>query len=234
MAKKIVTTTTTTVVTEEIIQDKTPYEGLLISAVLDMSGSMQIISDATISGYNEYINSQKNEPNTLVSLTLFDDKIETPYVSKSIVEVPTLNADVYTPRGMTALRDAIATAIDNIDALDVQPSKIIVFIMTDGGENASSKFTVQQLKDKIAEKEKLGWEFVYVGANQDAWQNSQDLGFTGNNRFNYTANNVGTKAVFSSMGMATTAYRSTGDSNSFSVVDTTNTVDNTSTSGSTS
>jgi len=136
-----------------------------IHFALDRSGSMYSCINDTIGGFNHFIQSQQNDnPNGNMSLNLFDHVFENVYESKNIQEVEKLNSKTYTPRGPTALLDAIGQTIKKAE-VDEKP---MIVILTDGEENSSTKYTLAHVKDLIQMKESLGWSFVFLGANQDA------------------------------------------------------------------
>lgn len=152
--------------------------------LLDKSGSMNVIREATVKGINDFIDEvQKTPGEGYWTLIQFDDRSsahgageEFPHVTfarKMDAECPRLTLDGYRPRGSTALVDAVCLTINRIkDRLkDTDPAKrprIMFVIVTDGEENSSKEFTSDQLREMTAEAEaKLGWKFLYLGANQD-------------------------------------------------------------------
>lgn len=187
-----------------------------INVVLDRSGSMSNVADSTITGYNEFIKGQKAmDGEAYVTLAQFDNHYDVVYAGKNIQEVPELTSETFQPRGMTALLDAIGkTIVDTGVRLsnlseENRPSKVIFLILTDGGENASKEFTNSQVSTLIKQQtETYSWEFVFVGANQDAISVGTSMGINAANSMTYAANNVGTSAVFASLNANTRAYRS--------------------------
>lgn len=146
-----------------------------IIIVLDRSGSMASVQDATISGFNEFINRQRHLPGeAMVMAVKFDDQYE-PLYDGPLAEIPPLDRNSFVPRGMTALHDAIGRTIDEagrrLAAMPEheRPEKIIFMILTDGLENASKEFTREKIADMVRhQREKYSWEFIFLGANQDA------------------------------------------------------------------
>lgn len=154
-----------------------PKQGLVeIIAVLDRSGSMYSITDDVIGGFNRFIEDQKQiSKETLVTLILSDDEYIIVYAKCPISDVPLLTPAVYVPRGWTALLDAIGHTIDTIgERLSTtpepeRPEKIIIVTMTDGLENSSRDYIRSQVFEKIKEqREVYSWEFLFLGAKQDA------------------------------------------------------------------
>lgn len=152
----------------------------LINFVLDKSGSMDAIRDATISGFNEFKADQaKEEGKAFLTLTLFDTTFNTACSAVPVREVPDLALTSYRPSGCTALYDAIGYTMritDDFVAAN-NPDQVIFVIMTDGYENSSREFSQRQIFDLIAERQKNAeYEFIYLGANQDSYGAGQDMG----------------------------------------------------------
>lgn len=172
----------------------------LINFLLDKSGSMNEVLDSTISGFNEYLDSQKSaEGRTLFSLTTFNTQgaasqasIQSVYVGKPVAEVPALTRQSYVPGGMTPLYDAIGETLarveDRIEGSEEKPDVVLFVIMTDGLENKSREYTAASIKPLIERAEKeLGWTFVFLGANQNVWAAGATLGISKGNVLDYTA-----------------------------------------------
>jgi hypothetical protein len=147
-----------------------------IAYILDRSGSMQPMQEPAVAAFNDFIKSQLDVPgDARLTLIQFDDAYEVPVSAKPIQDVPQLTAATYTPRGSTALLDAIGRTIKETDrrisALpeDEKPGKVILAIFTDGEENASQEYTIKHIGDLIRlYRDQKGWEFLFLAANQDA------------------------------------------------------------------
>jgi hypothetical protein len=147
-----------------------------IAFILDRSGSMGAHTDAAIGGFNDFLDEQQQvEGFARLTLVLFDDVLEIPFDNIPLCEVVPLDTRTYTTRNTTALLDAIGLTIESFERriaampLGSRPSQVIFAIFTDGLENASSRFTWKDLAAKIKERqEKDGWQFLFLGANQDA------------------------------------------------------------------
>lgn len=186
-----------------------------INVVLDETGSMDQCRDSTISSFNEYINSQKGlEGECLVSLTTFDQgwrdnrpSVRDVYRNVPIANVSDLTRDTFVPNGGTNLYDAIGSTIKNIESnLKDENANVLVVIITDGGENSSKEYNLDQIKTMVGQKEKEGWTFVYLGANQDAWQVGASFGLSKGQTMTYNVANMA--GTMNALGAATTAYRS--------------------------
>ena len=152
--------------------------------ILDRSGSMSGLEGDTIGGFNSLIEKQrKQEGECLVSVVLFDNESEVLYDRVKLADVRRMTAEDYTVRGCTALIDAIGGAIHHIGNIhkyarpeDV-PEHTMFIITTDGMENASHRYSSDKVKKMIAhEKEKYGWEFLFIGANIDAVETAGRFG----------------------------------------------------------
>jgi len=172
-----------------------------IFIILDRSGSMQSIRQDTINGFNKFLkDQQKNNPDCQLSLIQFDHEIDDLYIEAPIKEVNPLNHKSYVPRGTTALLDAIGFTLDKASIITVpktQNAKVIVVIITDGQENSSVTFNKDQVFDLIKLlKEKHNWQFVFLGANQDAIQEAQHLGISSKQAMTFTSDKYGTLNMF--------------------------------------
>lgn len=162
-----------------------------ITFLLDRSGSMASIEQATVSGFAEFIAEQRRAPGTcLVTLSRFDTEYDRVYTARPLADVPPLELE---PRGMTALLDAIGRSIretgERLRALPEQerPGQVIIGIMTDGLENASKELTHAAVKAMIERQERTySWAFLYMGANQDAIEVGASLGVRPERAMTYT------------------------------------------------
>ena len=150
--------------------------------LLDCSGSMESCWDDTIGGYNALVKEQAAFGGTM-TLVQFDHEYTVTYNQRPIGEVEPLTRETYKPRGSTALLDAIGRTIKAWSG--ASPPTII--ILTDGLENASNKYTKAHIKDLIFERQKDGWQFVYLGANQDAFAEAGSMGIAPGCTMNYDA-----------------------------------------------
>lgn len=183
--------------------------------IIDRSGSMSGLESDTIGGFNSMLNKQKNEEGTCyVSTVLFDDKTEVIHDRVSIDKVKNLTEKEYYVRGCTALIDALGGAIHHIANVhkyarkeDV-PEKTMFVIITDGQENASHIYSSDKVKSMVEkEKEKYGWEFVFIGANIDSVETAKHYGIDEDRAVNYVHDSVGTTNVYACVTKAVTKLR---------------------------
>ena len=150
--------------------------------LLDRSGSMQSIRTDTEGGFDAFITEQRGlSGRCRVTLAQFDDRYEEVYADRDLADVPPL---VLAPRGSTALLDALGRVIveagERLAALpeDQRPGSVIVGVITDGYENASREWTHPRIKDLIEQQTRdYGWQFLYLGADQDAIEEGAKKGF---------------------------------------------------------
>jgi uncharacterized protein YegL len=150
-----------------------------ISLLLDETGSMQAVKGETISGYNAYVdNLAKEAPQALFTMTRFNSlKTEITHDAVPITEVPHLTAESYQPAASTPLYDAIGRTIRAIEAKATRKKdRVLVAILTDGYENASSEYTLDAIKALIEEKKEGGWEFAFLGAEISAVREARQWG----------------------------------------------------------
>ena len=142
-----------------------------VFVVQDKSGSMNDRRAETISGFNEYVDTldEQAEGEVLLSLIQFDTTVHNVFVNKSIEDVEDLSPSDFVPGGMTALRDGVGRAISLAEKSVGEKDKVLVVIMTDGGENSSREYTHEAILKQIEGKRKDGWEFVFMGAGEEAW-----------------------------------------------------------------
>jgi hypothetical protein len=188
--------------------------GTDILMVLDKSGSMEPITDDTIGSFNSFINEQKAVPGEAkVTVWLFDTVRHMPlYRRVPLSDVKPMDRSQYVAGGTTALLDAVAMSIDEAgrwyDSLppDQKPERVIMVIQTDGMENASREYKPDQVFDRIKhQKEKYGWAFIFLGANQDAWTTGQQMGI--GHTLSYDADAQGTRAAYAHVSESVAAFR---------------------------
>jgi len=188
-----------------------------ITMILDRSGSMSAVRDATVSGFNEFIAGQKAVPGEAkISLIQFDT--ENPYElvfdGNPIQQVPKLTVEMYVPRGGTPLHDALGRAIDDLggklakEAEAERPGKVVLVVMTDGLENSSREYTAPRLAEMIKQqRETYKWEFVFLGANQDAILTGERLNIPQLSSLTYASTPDGVQSAIRSTSASVGAFR---------------------------
>ncbi len=186
--------------------------------ILDRSGSMAGLEQDTVGGFNAMIEKQKGEAGeAYVSTLLFDHETQVLHDRVPLQKLEKLTEQDYTVRGSTALIDAIGGAIRHIGNIhkyarpeDV-PAHTMFIITTDGMENASVRYSADEVKKSIGrQKEKYGWEFIFIGANIDAVQTAARFGIGRDRAVNYKADRQGTRLVYEAMAAPISAVRCCG------------------------
>ena len=183
--------------------------------ILDRSGSMSGLEADTIGGFNSMIEKQrKADGEALVSTVLFDNMSEVIHDRVDIRDIKSMTDRDYTARGCTALLDAIGGAIHHIGNVhkyarkeDV-PEHTLFVITTDGMENASRRYDSEKIKKMIErQKEKYGWEFLFLGANIDAVETAKHFGIGADRAVNYHSDHKGTQLNYEVLSEAVSAVR---------------------------
>lgn len=178
--------------------------------LLDRSGSMANLVSDTIGGFNAMIEKQKKQDGECyVSTVLFDTESTVLHDRIRLSDVPPMTDRDYVVRGCTALIDALGGAIHHIGNVhkyarreDV-PEHTMFIITTDGMENASHRYTSNEVKRMIErQRSKYGWEFLFIGANIDAVETAARYGIDRNRAVNYKADGEGTRIVYESVSKA--------------------------------
>lgn len=186
-----------------------------IAMVLDRSGSMAEMKPEAVGGFNAFLQSQQQLPGEAkLTLVLFDHEYIVAYDGRPIKDVSPLDDHTYVPRGTTALLDAIGRTINTIgERLDKtpepeRPGKVIVAILTDGLENASQEFKPKQIRSMIEHQRiKYAWEFVYLGANQDAIEVGESIGVAPGCAVTFNETPEGASQAFAAVSKSIGAYR---------------------------
>jgi len=219
--KKKVTVVTTTKTTTEYIPTN---ERTHIICVLDSSGSMSGIMSDSIGGFNQFLKEQRELPDeATITVALFDsnNNYQILYDNVDIKKAKDLTPKEWYPRGMTALYDAIGKTINADKARlarlgDEAPAKVLVCVVTDGLENDSKEYSQNDIKKLIKDCEKDNWNFVYLAANQDAFDVGSGFGISYGNTVNYTASGAGVRKMSATLNSVSASYRGmSADSVSF-------------------
>ena len=183
--------------------------------ILDRSGSMAGLEADTIGGFNSFIEKQKREDGeALISVVLFDNESEVIYDRAVLSRIPQMTREQYYVRGCTALLDAIGGAIHHIANVhkyareEDRPGKTLFIITTDGMENASRLYTYEKVQQMIKkEKEKYGWEFLFLGANMDAVSVANNFGIGADRAVTYECDTEGTLLNYQELSRSVSAMR---------------------------
>lgn len=183
--------------------------------ILDRSGSMSGLESDTIGGYNAMLEKQKKETGEAVITTvLFDDRYELLHDRINLRGIAPITDKEYFVRGSTALLDAVGRTISKIgnvqkNTAEEQRAEHVMFVITtDGMENASREFSYEKVRKMIEhQKDKYGWEFIFLGANIDAVAAAERFGISKNRAANYNADSVGTLLNYEVISEAVSCFR---------------------------
>ena len=171
-----------------------------IVCIIDRSGSMGSIRDDAIGSFNTFLKDQQSlSGEALMTIVLFDDQYEIMHNGTRIGYVPPLTTKTYVPRGSTALFDAIGRTINDVKSRISRtedqrkiPDNVIVAILTDGEENASTEFNLSQIESMIKNQiKKDQWNFVYLSADPKAFEDAGKIGIARNNVVRFEADSEG-------------------------------------------
>ena len=183
--------------------------------ILDRSGSMSGLEEDTIGGFNSVIEKQKRQSGKcLVTTVLFDSRVQTLHDRVELQELRPMTREDYCVGGCTALLDALGGTIRHIANIhryarpeDV-PARTSFVIMTDGLENASRVFGSEEVKRMIRhEKEKYGWEFLFLAANIDAVETAERMGIQRDRAVNYHPDEKGIRMAYDAVDKVVSARR---------------------------
>jgi hypothetical protein len=196
----------------------------ILTVIMDETGSMIPRKEATISGFNEFIESQKDKALGDCQATLIkfnSDRILTVFKDLPIQDVPELTRNDFQPASTTPLYDAIAQGIldtegqikkvsDVLARISGAPADgampfIVVLVMTDGEENASKAYNREKIFDMVNDRKKKGWSFVFLGADMDAWAQASQVAFAANNVQRYAGTQ--TRAAYQNVSNSLRAHR---------------------------
>lgn len=185
--------------------------------ILDRSGSMRGLEADTIGGYNSLLEKQKKEAGeAIISTVLFDDVQEVLHDRVNLDKMQPITDKEYYVRGCTALLDAIGGAIHHIGNVhkyareEDRPEKTLFIITTDGMENSSRRYTCDKVKKMVErQKEKYGWEFLFLGANIDAIEVAGRFGIDADRAVNYECDAAGTAINYKVLSKAVSRVRET-------------------------
>lgn len=147
-----------------------------ITIILDKSGSMISTKNDVIGGFNGFLDKQKEVPGeATIGLVEFNERVNVKYTGLKLSDAPRLTVENYQPGGNTALYDAVGTTIEAVGqrlaALpeSERPNKVIVVVLTDGEENASMKYSLSAMNERISvQREQYNWQILFIGSTPEA------------------------------------------------------------------
>lgn len=197
---------------------KTETETIHLGLLIDESGSMAGNVESVVQGCNEFVAGLREDEEVAAkdvrgTLAMFDlggdpNVVRVKYSGTPLAEIPQLTGADYRPRGSTPLNDAVLATISQLEREAKDGDKVMLVIFTDGRENASEA-NAQAVSQKIAEREKAGWTFIYLGANQDAWAAGGAIGISANTSKNFSATRRGTRGTMRAMASMASTYATT-------------------------
>lgn len=179
-----------------------------ISVILDRTGSMECIRADVIGGFNAFLAQQQAAPHP-ASFTLVQFDSQDPYevlrAFEPIAAVPPLTLEQYVPRASTPLYDAMGRGILDLEAKlaampeSERPGKVIFVVVTDGQENASREFNRARVSALIEAKKALGWDFVFLSADETAFQDARGMGVSEHASLKFQKSKRGNDAAWSAV-----------------------------------
>lgn len=193
--------------------------------ILDRSGSMSGLEADTIGGYNSLLEKQKREEGeAYVSTVLFDHETEVLHDRVKLQDLKPMTDREYYVRGCTALLDALGGAIHHIARIhkyareEDRPEKTLFVVITDGMENSSRRYSLSKVKRMVEkEKEKYGWEFLFLGANMDAVEVAGRFGISADRAVRYECDSRGTELNYQALSKAVSTVRKSAFCDSISL-----------------
>lgn len=190
-----------------------------IVCIIDRSGSMNSIKDDAIGGFNTFLETQKAEDGEATfTMVLFDNEIITIYDGANLQSVEPLTNKTFVPRGNTALYDAICTTIDRVGQRlakmpeTKRPNQVLVAILTDGQENASTHHTHADARTRIEHQTNVyKWEFMFLAANMNAESVAATFSIDASKAYTFAASAAGSQDVFKKMAVGVAQYRATSE-----------------------
>lgn len=197
---------------------------VILGVVLDRSGSMQNIWSDMVGGLETFVNEQKEvDGKAWLSLAAFDTHYEVVHDLEPVQDIEVVVPNNIKPRGATALIDSVVKTIKNIEGVQkfnsFAPKNVVITIITDGMENASREHTTAEMTRLIEKKQGDGWEFVFLGANQDAFATASAYKINPNHSLTYDATSDGVLRGTKVWNAAVSNYRVAGTSDSLNTVD---------------
>lgn len=185
--------------------------------IMDRSGSMSGLEKDCVGGFNSMIKKQKKEDGEcLVSTVLFNNSDTILHDRVSLKDIRQMKEEDYVPSGCTALIDALGNSIRHISDVhryirkEDNPEHTIFIITTDGLENASKKYSSDEVKKMVEQKKEEGWEFIFLAANIDAVETAKKYGINEDRAVNYVSDEAGTMTNFNVLDKTIRKFRKCG------------------------
>jgi uncharacterized protein YegL len=183
--------------------------------ILDKSGSMSGLESDTIGGFNSNLKIHRELGGEVrVTTVLFDNEYELLHDRIDIQAIAPMTDKEYQVGGMTALLDAVGMTIHKLrkvqkqTAEDFRAEKVILVIITDGAENSSREYSYNDIRKLIEhQQQKHGWDFIFLGANIDAFEEAGRLGIPLDHASGYVASSVGVSAAYDMSARSTAMLR---------------------------
>lgn len=185
--------------------------------VMDASGSMSSVREETRTGFNKFIEEQKQVPGEAqVTFVTFDSHVNRVYENVPLNDVQALQPNDYVTGGYTALYDAVGSTIDKAGTYfaslpeDQRPNRVLLVVATDGEENASKEYDNAAVRAKIAhQREVYGWEIIFTAADIDERKAAQSMGISKAMKFDKTTR--GMNNFYGTLSAQSTNYRTSGN-----------------------
>ncbi len=173
-----------------------------IICVVDRSGSMGAIRNDAIGGFNQFVEEQRRLPGAVrLTLALFDHEYDLVYDAVPLAEAPPLDESTYVPRGTTALYDALGRTLEAVGQRLVtgepkESQRVVVCVLTDGMENASTDYTATSVRRLIEAKREAGWAFVFLAADEDAIEAARSFSIPAADTAMFEATGTGVRRAY--------------------------------------
>lgn len=177
-----------------------------VCLILDESGSMSSKYNETIVAFNEYIRGIREDHSVdrVYTVTFNSNATTRLHDGVNVNDVPDLGKDGYNPRGTTPLYDAMGRTLETMVG-----NRMFVVVITDGQENASNEYNRESIKAMIESREAQGWDFIFLGADFDAWGNARGLGLAQGKTLSFSGAQMG--QGMEAARQATATYNTTGE-----------------------
>ena len=177
--------------------------------IIDKSGSMHGLEDDTIGGFNSFLDNQRKEnENCNISTVLFSSSQKILHSHENISNIKDLTSKDYIASGTTALLDALGDSINNMEEYisDKKDINVMYIIITDGKENSSRRFNYSSIKNMVSAKKELGWKFIFLASNFDAWGEGKELGMSKEDCVDYHNDSIGIRKTYSCVSKAVACF----------------------------